>query len=154
MRRHVFGLIVSACGLPFGKVSIAAAVELSHSPKWSKYLANWLQLLRWLLITTNSRSPVQLSEICAGELPNPSPSPSRSHTVPQLSPGSQTEPGRCLICSKLFVAPACYSKTNAQQPQLQAILTSSQTAYIDNMPLAGQGSSAKTGPFVSAPQKW
>lgn len=149
--RHVFGLIVSACGLPFRKSAarlplplpslhfflssfhrecIQAAAELSHSPKWSKYFGQLVVCYNCSChccrccccccccsyVVAANYDKQQLSEICAGELPAPAPAPSARS---QLQ--SQPSPGRCLIRSKLFVAPALQGKqTQALSAQTNA----------------------------------
>lgn len=159
--RHVFGLIVSACGLPFRKSAarlplhlplpsphfflssfhrecIQAAAELSHSPKWSKYFGQLVVCYNCsgtvaaaavavaatslLLITTNSNCQ---------RFVLPAPAPARSARS-QLQ--SQPSPGRCLIRSKLFVAPALQGK----QTQALSAQTNAATCPMSQSPCRGR----------------
>lgn len=159
--RHVFGLIVSACGLPFRKSAaslplplllplslslsnrecIQAAAELSHSPKWSKYfgqlvVCNNCSCHRCCCcccsyVVAANYDKQQLSEICAG-----APAPSGS-----------TSP---VLVGALFVANCLWRQRYKQNKRRRCRHKQMQL----HAPCPMSGSSAKSGPFVSLPQKW
>lgn len=89
---------------PYSSSTVSASRQQlnfrTHSPKWSKYLANWLSaaiaVATVVVAAAANYDKQQLSEICAGELGCASGS---------FRAQSQPSPGRCLIRSKLFVAP-------------------------------------------------